>query len=89
MRPIPTLLCAFFAAVGGGLTVHALSLPPEPSPATKIVETASRFENQPHKFIRKLEAMGFQCSNSNALDEQTGPSSKYFFNFDFVKIFIV
>lgn len=38
MRPIPTLLCFFVAAVGGGLTVHALSLPPEPSPATQIVE---------------------------------------------------
>ncbi|MEO6658669.1 MAG: heat-shock protein, partial [Arenimonas sp.] len=40
MRPIPTLICAFFAAIGGGLTVHALSLPPEPSPATQIVEAA-------------------------------------------------
>lgn len=51
----------------------------------KIVEIASRFDNNPQKFIRKMEAMGFQCSNSNALDEQTGPSSKYFFSFDFVK----
>jgi serine protease DegQ len=41
MRPIPLMLCVFFAAVGGGLTVHALSLPPEPSPATKIVEATS------------------------------------------------
>lgn len=41
MRPIPTVLCVFFAALGGGLTVHALSLPPEPSPATQIVEGAS------------------------------------------------
>ncbi|MGH6830398.1 MAG: Do family serine endopeptidase, partial [Methylocella sp.] len=41
MRPIPTILCVFFAAIGGGLTVHALTLPPEPSPATQIVQTAS------------------------------------------------
>lgn len=41
MRPIPTLFCVFFAALGGGLTVHALSLPPEPSPATNIIEEAS------------------------------------------------
>jgi serine protease DegQ len=41
MRPITTIACLFFAAIGGGLVVHALSLPPEPSPATKIVEAAA------------------------------------------------
>jgi len=41
MRPIPTLLCVFFAAIGGGLTVHALSRPSEPSRASQIIETAS------------------------------------------------
>jgi serine protease DegQ len=41
MRPITTAACLFFAAIGGGLVVHALSLPPEPSPATKIVEAAA------------------------------------------------
>jgi serine protease DegQ len=41
MRPITTVICLFFAAIGGGLVVHALSLPPEPSPATKIVEVAA------------------------------------------------
>jgi serine protease DegQ len=41
MRPITTVACLFFAAIGGGLVVHALSLPPEPSPATKIVEAAA------------------------------------------------
>lgn len=52
----------------------------------KIVEIASRFENQPQKFLRKIESMGFQCSKSDALEEKnkTGPS-KYFYSFDFVK----
>jgi len=53
----------------------------------KIIEIASRFENQPHKFIRKMEAIGFQCSKTNSLeDKTTSASSKYFYTFDFVKI---
>lgn len=52
----------------------------------KIVEIASRFENQPTKFIQKIEKIGFHCSKTNALDEEKNtPSSKYFFAFDFVK----
>jgi len=52
----------------------------------KIIEIASRFDNQPKKFIRKIETMGFQCSKTNSLeDEQGKKSSKYFFSFDFVK----
>jgi ribosomal RNA-processing protein 8 len=54
----------------------------------KIVEIASRFENQPQKFIRKLESMGFQCSKTNSLedkDKTKSSSSKYFYTFDFVK----
>jgi hypothetical protein len=53
----------------------------------KIVEIASRFENQPQKFIRKIESIGFQCSKTNSLDDKTNSSSsKYFYTFDFVKI---
>jgi ribosomal RNA-processing protein 8 len=55
----------------------------------KIVEIASRFGNQPQKFIRKIESIGFQCSKTNSLDEKTissSASSKYFYTFDFVKI---
>jgi ribosomal RNA-processing protein 8 len=52
----------------------------------KIVEIASRFENQPQKFIRKIESIGFQCSKTNSLEEKTNSSSKYFYTFDFVKI---
>jgi ribosomal RNA-processing protein 8 len=59
----------------------------------KIIEIASRFENQPHKFIRKIESIGFQCSKTNALEEKnssssssSSSSSKYFYTFDFVKI---
>jgi ribosomal RNA-processing protein 8 len=51
----------------------------------KIVEIASRFEHQPQKFIRKIESIGFQCSNTNALEENNSPTSKYFYTFDFVK----
>jgi ribosomal RNA-processing protein 8 len=55
----------------------------------KIVEIASRFENQPHKFIRKIESIGFQCSKTNSLEEKSksssSSSSKYFYTFDFVK----
>jgi ubiquinone/menaquinone biosynthesis C-methylase UbiE len=52
----------------------------------KIVEIASRFENQPQKFLRKIESMGFQCSKTNSLEEKTSSSaSKYFYTFDFVK----
>jgi serine protease DegQ len=47
MRPITTTICLFFAAVGGGLVVHALSLPPEPSPATQIVEAAAAITTPP------------------------------------------
>ncbi|CAF1401803.1 unnamed protein product [Adineta ricciae] len=52
----------------------------------KIVEIASRFENQPQKFVRKIEAMGFQCSKTNSMDEKSNAPSKYFYTFDFVKI---
>ncbi|CAF2614147.1 unnamed protein product [Rotaria sp. Silwood2] len=51
----------------------------------KIVEIASRFENQPQKFIRKIESIGFQCSKTNSLDDKTKSSTKYFYTFDFVK----
>ena len=52
----------------------------------KIVEIASRFENQPKKFIQKIEKLGFHCAKTDALDEEKNtPSSKYFFSFDFVK----
>ncbi|CAF1198793.1 unnamed protein product [Rotaria sordida] len=58
----------------------------------KIVEIASRFENQPQKFIRKIESIGFQCSKTNSLDDKnksssSSSSSKYFYTFDFVKTF--
>ncbi|CAF0779379.1 unnamed protein product [Adineta steineri] len=52
----------------------------------KIVEIASRFENQPQKFIRKIESIGFQCSKTNSLEEKTNAPSIYFYTFDFVKI---
>lgn len=55
----------------------------------KIIEIASRFENQPNKFIRKIESLGFQCSKTNSSEEKTkssSSSSKYFYTFDFVKI---
>ncbi|CAF1386861.1 unnamed protein product, partial [Adineta steineri] len=53
----------------------------------KIVEIASRFENQPQKFIRKIESIGFQCSKTNSLEEKTNNApSIYFYTFDFVKI---
>ncbi|UJR22708.1 hypothetical protein I4U23_025743 [Adineta vaga] len=53
----------------------------------KIVEIASRFENQPQKFIRKIEALGFQCSKTNSMEEKSNNTpSKYFYTFDFVKI---
>ena len=54
----------------------------------KIVEIASRFENQPQKFIRKIESIGFQCSKTDSLEEKnksSTASSKYFYTFDFVK----
>lgn len=51
----------------------------------KIVEIASRFENQPQKFVRKIEAMGFQCSKTNSMEEKCKAPSKYFYTFDFVK----
>ncbi|CAF1163032.1 unnamed protein product [Rotaria sp. Silwood1] len=51
----------------------------------KIVEIASRFENQPQKFIRKIESMGFQCSKTDSLDDKNQSSKKYFYTFDFVK----
>jgi ribosomal RNA-processing protein 8 len=41
----------------------------------KIVEMASRFENQPQKFIRKIESIGFQCSKINSLDDKNNSSS--------------
>jgi ribosomal RNA-processing protein 8 len=56
----------------------------------KIAEIASRFGNQPQKFIRKIETIGFQCSKNNAFDDMNNigtktSSSKYFYTFDFVK----
>ncbi|CAF1966188.1 unnamed protein product [Rotaria magnacalcarata] len=53
----------------------------------KIIEIASRFENQPQKFIRKIESMGFQCSKTDSLEEKSksSSSSQYFYAFDFVK----
>ena len=51
----------------------------------KMIEIGSRFENQPQKFIRKMESIGFQCAKTNSLEEKTGSSSKYFYTFDFVK----
>lgn len=59
----------------------------------KIVEIASRFDNNPEKFIKKIESIGFQCSKTNVFDEDAKKTkkkyrkpSKYFFTFDFVKI---
>ena len=52
----------------------------------KVVEIASRFENQPHKFVRKIEAMGFQCSKTNSAEETDNAPTKYFYTFDFVKV---
>lgn len=56
----------------------------------KIVEIASRFDGQPQKFVRKIEAMGFQCAKTNSApampEEKSNAPSKYFYTFDFVKV---
>jgi len=56
----------------------------------KIVEIASRFENKPQKFLRKIESIGFQCLQTNSINKnndnkQNVSLSKYFYTFDFVK----